>query len=129
MTPNNLNICVSSILFGLVAALLASTNLFVSFNTLVYFSHSSLSSISLIIPPLIRRSHRHHRRHKDAANKTSICDSFPPDFPPPDTNTTSFLCVDANGCCNFTTVQAAVDAVGVMSPKRNIIWINTGVYL
>ncbi|KAJ4955100.1 hypothetical protein NE237_011883 [Protea cynaroides] len=30
--------------------------------------------------------------------------------PPPSTTTTSVICVDQNGCCNFTTVQAAVDS-------------------
>ncbi|PSR96405.1 Pectinesterase [Actinidia chinensis var. chinensis] len=38
------------------------------------------------------------------------------------------ICVDRNGCCNFTTVQSAVDAVGVLSQKRTIIWINNGIY-
>ncbi|KAL8456706.1 hypothetical protein ACS0TY_034811 [Phlomoides rotata] len=73
-----------------------------------------------------RHSHHHHKDEKKATK--TICDNFPPDFPPPDTNTTSVFCVDPNGCCNFTTVQAAVDAVGVMSMKRNIIWINNGIY-
>ncbi|KAK9284358.1 hypothetical protein L1049_023529 [Liquidambar formosana] len=68
-----------------------------------------------------------HKHHKKKAIE-SICDDFPPDFPPPDTNTTSIICVDRNGCCNFTTVQSAVDAVGNSSQKRNIIWINTGIY-
>ena len=40
----------------------------------------------------------------------SICDGFQPGIPP-DTNTTSYLCVDRNGCCNFTLVQAAVDVI------------------
>ncbi|XAR52847.1 Pectinesterase [Bertholletia excelsa] len=71
--------------------------------------------------------HRHHRRPPKRA-KSYICDDFPSDFPPPDTNTTSFFCVDRNGCCNFTTVQSAVDAVPVLSQKRNIIWINNGIY-
>ncbi|KAH6797188.1 Pectin lyase-like superfamily protein [Perilla frutescens var. hirtella] len=124
-----------AILFGLIAAL-ASTNLLSPRMLLVHVSPPTLSSIpfNVIVPSLFRRIHRHrhdHHRHKDdnkPTNKTTICDNFPPDFPPPDTNTTSFFCVDTNGCCNFTTVQAAVDAVGVMSPKRNIIWINSGIY-
>ncbi|KAL8464270.1 hypothetical protein ACS0TY_033970 [Phlomoides rotata] len=86
------------------------------------------SSLSLVIPPMHTHRHSHHH-HKDEKKATkTICDNFPPDFPPPDTNTTSVFCVDPNGCCNFTTVQAAVDAVGVMSMKRNIIWINNGIY-
>lgn len=132
MSPNKLNSL--AILFGLIAAL-ASTNLLTPNITkhLVDFVPSSLCSIPFLVASLIRRNHRHnHHHHTDEdkpGNKTNLCDNFPPDFPPPDTNTTSFFCVDRNGCCNFTTVQAAVDAVGVMSPKRNIIWINNGVYL
>ncbi|KAK2651221.1 hypothetical protein Ddye_018710 [Dipteronia dyeriana] len=73
--------------------------------------------------------HKHHKHSDDNKGKTvSICDDFPSDFVPPDTNTTSYLCVDRNGCCNFTTVQSAVDAVGNFSQKRNIILINTGFY-
>ncbi|XP_042461226.1 probable pectinesterase 8 [Zingiber officinale] len=68
------------------------------------------------------KHHHHHHRFE------SPCDDFPPDFPPPDTETATFLCVDSNGCCNFTTVQAAVDAVGEFGRKRSIIWINHGVY-
>ncbi|WOL12277.1 hypothetical protein Cni_G21043 [Canna indica] len=69
-----------------------------------------------------------HRHRKRPGSYDSPCDDFPPDFPPPDTDTTSFFCVDRNGCCNFTTVQSAVDAVGVLSRKRNVIWINKGIY-
>ncbi|GMH23963.1 hypothetical protein Nepgr_025806 [Nepenthes gracilis] len=78
--------------------------------------------------------HRHHGRHghhhRGNGNNTgaSVCDSFPPDFPPPDTPTTAILCVDRNGCCNFTTVQSAIDAAPILSPKRTIIWINSGIY-
>ncbi|XP_008809346.1 probable pectinesterase 8 [Phoenix dactylifera] len=70
----------------------------------------------------------HHHHHKYPKSNTTICDDFPPGFPPPDTNTTSILCVDRNGCCNFTTVQSAVDAVGNFSQKRTVIWINKGIY-
>ncbi|KAJ4970454.1 hypothetical protein NE237_003553 [Protea cynaroides] len=49
--------------------------------------------------------------------------------PPPSTETTSVICVDQNGCCNFTTVQAAVNAVDAFSQKMTIIWINTGTYV
>ncbi|KAG2653116.1 hypothetical protein PVAP13_1NG430500 [Panicum virgatum] len=45
-----------------------------------------------------------------------------PSFPP------AVFCVDANGCCNFTTVQAAVDAVPPNSQNRSIVWINSGIY-
>ncbi|GAB4848191.1 hypothetical protein Ancab_002858 [Ancistrocladus abbreviatus] len=75
------------------------------------------------------RHHRSHNRNK-ANNGTgaNVCDDFPPDFPPPDTNTTAILCVDRNGCCNFTTVQSAVNAAPTLSQKRIVIWINSGIY-
>ncbi|XP_047078779.1 probable pectinesterase 8 [Lolium rigidum] len=57
-----------------------------------------------------------------------LCDDFPPYFPPPDTEATSIFCVDPNGCCDFTTVQSAVDAVPRYSKKRNVLWINKGIY-
>lgn len=81
---------------------------------------------SFNISSLIHR--HHHKKHPDKGKIGSICDDFPSDFPPPDTNTTSILCVDGNGCCNFTTVQAAVNAVSNPTQKRTIIWINTGIY-
>ncbi|XP_038699559.1 probable pectinesterase 8 [Tripterygium wilfordii] len=73
-------------------------------------------------------SYEHHRRYSDKGKTVSVCDDFPVDIPPPDTNTASYLCVDRNGCCNFTTVQAAVDAIANISMKRTIIWINSGIY-
>lgn len=74
--------------------------------------------------------HHHHHHHKpsDTKRKISVCDDFPKNIPPPDTDTASYLCVDKNGCCNFTTVQSAVDAIGNFSQKRNVIWINSGLY-
>lgn len=77
-----------------------------------------------------RHHNHHHHRHKssDTKKKVSICDDFPKNIPPLDTDTTSYLCVDKNGCCNFTTVQSAVDAVGNFSQRRNVIWINSGMY-
>ncbi|XP_044362316.1 probable pectinesterase 8 isoform X2 [Triticum aestivum] len=65
--------------------------------------------------------------HRGAYNP--LCNDFPPDFPPPDTAATSIFCVDPNGCCDFTTVQSAVDAVPRSSQKRNVLWINKGIYL
>ncbi|KAJ0975915.1 hypothetical protein J5N97_017880 [Dioscorea zingiberensis] len=75
-------------------------------------------------------SSRHHHHHHDSGpnSNSSVCDDFPPDFPPPETNTTITLCVDRNGCCNFTKVQAAVDAVTDFNQKRTVIWINKGIY-
>ncbi|XP_027351077.1 probable pectinesterase 8 [Abrus precatorius] len=63
-----------------------------------------------------------------SGNADSICDDFPPGIPPPDTNTTFYLCLDRKGCCNFTIVQAAVNAIPDFSLKRTIIWINSGIY-
>ncbi|XP_047310903.1 probable pectinesterase 8 [Impatiens glandulifera] len=96
------------------------------------FSSSIFSKLLEIryINSHFRRHHHpqhHHHRHEEKV-MLSICDDFPADFPPPGTNTTSYICVDQNGCCNFTTVQAAVDAVQVPSLKRTIVWINSGLY-
>lgn len=130
---------ISFILFiGLIAVL--SSNQFRNLPLLIleYVNdHIILEMLSSTgIPILIsyhefvyKRNHHHHHHDDQKRKVVSICDDFPPDFPPPDTNTTSMICVDHNGCCNFTTVQAAVDAVGVLSSKRTIIWINSGIYL
>ncbi|KAG8039423.1 hypothetical protein GUJ93_ZPchr0034g18707 [Zizania palustris] len=67
-----------------------------------------------------------NRRFRDEYDP--LCDDFPPDFPPPDTAAISIFCVDPNGCCNFTSVQEAVNAVPSFSRKRNIVWINRGIY-
>ncbi|KAM1010541.1 hypothetical protein ACFX2I_045921 [Malus domestica] len=122
--------------FAIFAILLASRSLISipKSSSLKYFvNHSDLttsSSVPNIISFLIPQSifARHHKKHEDGGKIGSICDDFPRGFPPPDTNTTSYLCVDRNGCCNFTLVQAAVDAVPTPSPKRTIIWINKGIY-
>lgn len=88
--------------------------------------------ISYSVMKFLYSHHHHHHHHRrkasDTKKKVSICDDFPKNIPPPDTNTTSYLCVDKNGCCNFTTVQSAVDAVGNFSQNRNVIWINSGMY-
>ncbi|KAG8379482.1 hypothetical protein BUALT_Bualt07G0093100 [Buddleja alternifolia] len=123
-------ICVS--IFFAIIATLASTNFFTQqlfLKNLAFFTPQTFSSLPLIIPIPISHNHHHRRHHPDEKKTTkSICDDFPSDFPPPDTNTTSVFCVDSNGCCNFTTVQAAVDAVGALNPKRTVIWINNGIY-
>ncbi|CAL5054960.1 unnamed protein product [Urochloa decumbens] len=55
---------------------------------------------------------------------------LPPSFPPAETSSTAFFCVDKTaGCCNYTTVQAAVDAVPNNTRKRSVVWINSGVYV
>ncbi|KAJ1380328.1 Pectinesterase, catalytic [Sesbania bispinosa] len=97
-----------------------------------YFTLTTLSppSMYLSLPLTYNHHHRPHKKHPDSGNNASsnICDDFPPGIPPPNTNTTSYLCVDRKGCCNFTTVQAAVNAVPDFSLKRTIIWINSGIY-
>jgi len=98
-------------------------------------AYKHFSSIAFFSSPITSSmGGHHHHQHKQHPKKgrtvvVSVCDDFPDDFPPPETNTTSYICVDQNGCCNFTTVQAAVDAVPNFSLKRSIIWINNGVYL
>ncbi|CAA6671872.1 unnamed protein product [Spirodela intermedia] len=70
-----------------------------------------------------------HRGHRRKNSSQTICDDFPQGFPPPDTNGTATICVDRRGCCNFTSVQAAVDSVNMSTEKRTIIWIDKGIYL
>lgn len=98
-----------------------------------YFATDHIAPVfrSIISSPNYIHCSHHHKRQKPSEKKTkvSVCDDFPPDFTPPDTNTTSYFCVDRNGCCNFTTVQSAVDAVANFSLKRNVILINSGIYL
>lgn len=89
---------------------------------------SSSSCIIMKFIPFDFSDFCRHRKHPDKGKPVSVCDDFPPNFPPPETNTTLTLCVDRNGCCNFTTVQTAVDAVPNLSMKRSVIWINTGIY-
>ncbi|KAK1282052.1 putative pectinesterase 8 [Acorus calamus] len=101
--------------------------IFVALLSTKLFTTSSTKTLQTVITYNLNKLHRHHHHNKSKSNVT-ICEDFPPNFPPPDTNTTSILCVDHKGCCNFTTVQSAVDAVALFSAKRTIIWINTGVY-
>ncbi|CAA2975457.1 probable pectinesterase 8 [Olea europaea subsp. europaea] len=117
------------ICFSLFIAALAS-NHFLALHVLFfeYLNNFNPKTFSLPLFSTLISHHHHHHHHDGKKIIKSICDDFPPDIPPPDTNTTSFICVDRNGCCNFTTVQAAVDAVGVLSPKRTIVWINIGIY-
>lgn len=86
-----------------------------------------LSSFSLSRGRHHHDHHSHKKRPDDSSSSdiSDICDDFPPGIPPPNTNTTTYLCVDRRGCCNFTTVQAAVNAVPDFSDKRNIVWINS----
>ncbi|KAG0451569.1 hypothetical protein HPP92_015684 [Vanilla planifolia] len=73
--------------------------------------------------PYFTRRHHHH-----AVPLANPCDDFPTNALPPNTSSSTTLCVDHNGCCNFNSVQSAVDAVVDHSPTRTIIWINRGIY-
>lgn len=116
------------ICFSLFIAALAS-NHFLALHVLFFEYLNNFNPKTFSLPLFSTLISHHHHHHDGKKIIKSICDDFPLDIPPPDTNTTSFICVDRNGCCNFTTVQAAVDAVGVLSPKRTIVWINIGIYL
>ncbi|XP_020517865.1 probable pectinesterase 8 [Amborella trichopoda] len=72
----------------------------------------------------------YHHHHHQKPQVQSVCDDFlPPDFSPSGgENGSTIICVDRNGCCNFTTVRSAIDAVGTLQQKRTIIWINKGIY-
>jgi pectin methylesterase-like acyl-CoA thioesterase len=86
----------------------------------------------LAAPSLSSQSHQNVSISDNGQNRhgyNPACDDFPPDFPPPDTAAVSVFCVDQNGCCDFTTVQEAVDAVPSSSSKRSVVWINKGIYL
>ncbi|KAL2931253.1 putative pectinesterase 8 [Bienertia sinuspersici] len=104
-----------------------------SLTSTTYLTNPMLPTFKTICKStLLSGNHHHHHHHhhkKHHQNITvSICDNYPPDFPPPDTSTMSILCVDSKGCCNFTTVQSAIDAAPVLSQKRIVIWINSGLY-
>lgn len=90
-------------------------------------------STALSLFTVNRHHHHHHDHHRhdtdDDKTRQSPCDQFAPNFPTIDPSNTSIICVDHNGCCNFTTVQAAVDSVGNFSAKRSLIWISNGIYL
>ncbi|KAL5581602.1 hypothetical protein UlMin_014044 [Ulmus minor] len=123
-----------TLLVAILAIILASTSNLMSSKSSISFDFFGDLSIQIdIFPPSIhilpnRHHHHDHKKCPDKGNVTSICDDFHPNFPTIDTNTTSLLCVDRNGCCNFTTVQEAVYAIPISSLKRTIIWINTGIY-
>ncbi|KAJ8543408.1 hypothetical protein K7X08_005931 [Anisodus acutangulus] len=113
-----------SVLIAIVAVLASTDQPRVYFNC-IRDRFSTALSFSVVN---CRHHHHHHRHTDDDKAKQSPCDKFTPNFPTIDPSTTSILCVDHNGCCNFTTVQAAVDAVGNFSAKRSLIWINNGIY-
>ncbi|KAK4594093.1 hypothetical protein RGQ29_017958 [Quercus rubra] len=124
------SICISLSFLVAIFAVLSSTHIINSNPSfLKYLINLSLTFISsspitsTVITYNIGRHHKHHKKNKTV----NPCEDFSPDFPP-DTDTTSYICVDRNGCCNFTTVQAAVNAIPDFSQNRTIIWINTGIY-
>ncbi|XP_050280709.1 probable pectinesterase 8 [Quercus robur] len=129
----NLHSISLSFLFAIFAVLASThiTNSNPSFlKYLIRFSLTFFSSSPITATVIAYSSGGHHHqynRHNNEGKIVTPCEGFSPDFPK-DTNTTSYLCVDPNGCCNFTSVQAAVDAVPDFSQNRTIIWINTGVY-
>ncbi|KAI3910473.1 hypothetical protein MKX01_034867 [Papaver californicum] len=119
-----------SVILGTLVSreLIISNETSLNYLTNIGFKTFSTASpiLSLFIPNKIYKNHQYHQTKKKTGS--SICNNFMPKFPTIDITTTSIFCVDGNGCCNFTTVQSAVDAVEVLSQKRTIIWINTGVY-
>ena len=133
MQKMNLHSISLSFLFA-IFAVLTSTHITDSnpsfLKYLIHFSLAFFSSSPITATVIAYSSGGHHHQYNRQNNEGKIvtpCEGFSPDFPK-DTNTTSYLCVDPNGCCNFTSVQAAVDAVPDFSQNRTIIWINTGVY-
>ncbi|XP_023894536.1 probable pectinesterase 8 [Quercus suber] len=124
------SICISLSFLFAIFAVLSSTHIinsnpsFLKYLTnfsLTFFSSSPITST--VITYNIGGHHKHHKKNKTV----NPCEDFSPDFPA-DTDTTSYICVDRNGCCNFTTVQAAVNAIPDFSQNRTIIWINNGIY-
>jgi pectin methylesterase-like acyl-CoA thioesterase len=53
----------------------------------------------------------------------------PGNLPPADTLSMAMYCIDVQGCCTFTTMQVAIDAVPDHIRKRSVIWINSGTYM
>lgn len=89
-----------------------------------------LMNSMLMVPSLFSSSKGYcSRHHHNNVPKVNICDDFARNVLPPATNTSSTFCVDRNGCCNFTSVQSAINGVDDMSQMRTIIWINKGIYL
>eukprot|EP01018_Ginkgo_biloba_P028844 Gb_39595 [translate_table: standard] len=74
-----------------------------------------------------RNIKHHHTKHHREHHKIE-CDEILPFFPCVEEGYCSILTVDQNGCGNYTTVQAAVDAVKDNSPNRTMILITAGVY-
>ncbi|KAH0451133.1 hypothetical protein IEQ34_018432 [Dendrobium chrysotoxum] len=101
-----------------VALLSLKSHLFCPMNTTLMMPSSISSSKGYC-------SHHHHNN----IPKVNICDDFARNILPPATNISSTLCVDRNGCCNFTSVQSAINVVNDSSQMRTIIWINKGIYI
>ncbi|KAL0908767.1 hypothetical protein M5K25_023276 [Dendrobium thyrsiflorum] len=101
----------------IVALLSLKSHLFCPMNTTLMMPSSISSSKGYL-------SHHHHNN----ISKVNVCDDFARNILPPATNISSTLCVDRNGCCNFTSVQSAINVVSDSSQMRTIIWINKGIY-
>lgn len=121
--------------FSLLVAILATTHFLSSNLEFVKFYIEEFKVISNLPVSIIANQYNtrldghHHHHHEKKAKVVDICDDFPRDSVPQDTNTTTTFCVDRNGCCNFTTIQSAIDATITANPKRTLIWINNGIYL
>ncbi|KAL8250396.1 hypothetical protein R6Q59_034089 [Mikania micrantha] len=98
--------------FSLLIIVLASTH-FLSSNLqhvkhfleeFKVISSSSSSSSKSCSASLDGRHHHHHQ----TASKVDMCDDFPRDSVPLDTNTTTTFCVDRNGCWQGYTSTAIV---------------------
>ncbi|KAG0534621.1 hypothetical protein BDA96_04G295200 [Sorghum bicolor] len=77
---------------------------------------------SLLLSSAIGRP-SHLLSNVSRVDDSTDCQHLPLSFSPSETASTVIFCVDKNGCCNFTTVQAAVDAVPDNGQKRSIVWI------
>ncbi|GLT28158.1 hypothetical protein SLA2020_031090 [Shorea laevis] len=128
MSPKSISLFILVPIFAIFAPklliILNSNTRF--FTYLIHFCLPSSSSSIAIFGTIVYK--RHHKTSSEKAKMVPVCDDFPVGIPPAETNTTLTLCVDPNGCCNFTTVQAAIEAVPNFSPKRTVLWINSGVY-
>ncbi|XP_068645129.1 putative pectinesterase 14 [Aristolochia californica] len=76
------------------------------------------------------RSHHHHLpHHRHRRRIAAKCDDKKwKDMIDPNVKASLVLTVDQNGCANFSSVQAAVDAIPDNSPTRTLVLIDSGVY-
>lgn len=82
---------------------------------------------ALVQPEILSRKQNHHHHHLE---KGIDCDEVIPFLPLEKLgNNSNVLIVDQIGCGNYTTVQAAVNAVPDNTPNRTIIFMTPGVYI